>query len=62
MFGCGRRRCQRYVERGQTDELRKQRDDLLRQAGHQPGDDTEAVDLSPDERAAYLAGRQLGRA
>lgn len=60
MFGLGRRRRQRWFERGQSDGLRKQRDDLLRLAGHRPGEDTEPLDLAPDERAAYLAGRQSG--
>ena len=60
MFG-RRRRLQRWFDQGEADEMRRQRDELLRRAGQRPGDDTEPPDLSPDEREAYEAGRRLAR-
>jgi hypothetical protein len=56
----GRKRRQRAFQQGKLDEMRKQRNDALRRLGHRMGDDTEPPDLSSDERAAYLAGRQSG--
>ena len=50
-----------WFERGRADEFRKQRDDLLRASGQRPGEDTEPVDLDPDEWSAYQAGRQSAR-
>ena len=58
----GRKRRQGAFEQGQFDGMRKQRDDALRELGHRVGDDTEPVDLEPDEHEAYWAGRQSLRA
>jgi hypothetical protein len=55
----GRRRRQRAFEQGRLDGMRKHRDDALRLLGQRPGDDdTEPVDLEPDEREAYWDGRR----
>ena len=56
-----RRRYNRWFDKGVEDEERRIDDELRRRRGDRPGDDTEPVDLEPEESAAYQAGRSHAR-